>query len=74
MNRAEVAKQVFNDPELLNSLNKIVHPVVEKDFHIWKQEHISFDIVVKEAAILFENGGYKKMDFKKHNVEGGFHA
>ena len=63
LNRDEVAGKVFNDKALLQQLNAIVHPAVERDFIKWTESHSDATIVVKEAAILFENGGYKKMDF-----------
>jgi dephospho-CoA kinase len=63
LSRAEVAGKVFNDKALLQQLNAIVHPAVERDFIKWTESHSDATIVVKEAAILFENGGYKKMDF-----------
>ncbi|NPA37244.1 MAG: dephospho-CoA kinase [Chlorobi bacterium] len=63
LDRAEVAKRVFNNKELLQRLNAIVHPAVEKDFNSWSVQFRDVPFVVKEAAILFENGGYKKLDF-----------
>jgi dephospho-CoA kinase len=60
--KAEVARRVFNDKFLLQKLNAIVHPAVEKDFAKWAAGHSDKPFVVKEAAILFENGGYKKLD------------
>jgi len=62
LNRAEVARRVFNDKDLLQKLNAIVHPAVEKDFAKWAAGYSHEPFVVKEAAILFENGGYKKLD------------
>jgi dephospho-CoA kinase len=62
LNKAEVARRVFNDKFLLQKLNAIVHPSVEKDFAKWAADHSDKPFVVKEAAILFENGGYKKLD------------
>jgi dephospho-CoA kinase len=62
LDRAEVAKRVFSNKELLNKLNSIVHPAVEKDFLKWTKQFGDVPFVVKEAAILFENGGYKKLD------------
>ena len=63
LNRAEVAGKVFNDKILLQKLNAIVHPAVERDFQKWSKNFSDAGFVVKEAAILFENGGYKKMDY-----------
>lgn len=56
-----VASKVFNDKELLEKLNEIVHPAVFRHFDNWvKNQTTSF--VVKEAAILFESGSYKDCD------------
>lgn len=56
-----IASKVFNDKNLLEKLNSIVHPAVGKHFLTWKNQQKS-DYVVYEAAILFEKGGYKKCD------------
>lgn len=64
LNRALIAQQVFSNKDLLNQLNDIVHPAVEEDFNIWvRQQEDTKKYVIKEAAILFENGGYKKCNF-----------
>ncbi|TAJ10479.1 dephospho-CoA kinase [Marinilabiliaceae bacterium JC017] len=62
LDRKKVAERVFNDRVLLDRLNGIIHPVVEKDFENWRNKHAETPIVLKEAAILFECGGYKAMD------------
>lgn len=61
-NRGFVAQQVFNHPELLAQLNRIVHPRVAEDFEIWKDSFQGQSFVIKEAAILFESGGEKQVD------------
>lgn len=61
LNRAFIAKEIFNDKEKLNALNKIVHPAVFLDFEKWKKEQKS-EILMKEAAILIESGSYKDCD------------
>ena len=61
-NRSYVASKVFNDKELLNQLNAIVHPAVFKHFDEWLDNQKS-SFVVKEAAILFESGSYKACDY-----------
>lgn len=48
-NTAYVAQRVFEDPKLLEGLNKIVHPEVAKDILIKKPDFV-------ESAILFESG------------------
>ncbi len=59
--RKFIASKVFSDKELLEKLNKIIHPAVEKDFKDWAKDQSS-TYVIYEAAILFETGGYKKCD------------
>lgn len=61
INRKFVAAKVFNDPELLQALNAIIHPKVQRHFERWLRKQ-SGAYCIKEAAILFENGGYKKCD------------
>lgn len=61
LNRAHVAALVFNDDELREQLNTLVHPAVAKDFKTWAANQSS-NYVIKEAAILFETGGYSELD------------
>lgn len=61
-NRKKIASIVFNDPEKLKLLNQIIHPAVEQNFIIWCANHAQKKYVIKEAAILFESGSYKKLD------------
>lgn len=62
LNREKLSKIVFNNPDKLHQLNKIVHPAVKKHFDNWISQHKKFPLVVKEAAILFESGSYKYCD------------
>lgn len=62
LNRKYVAAKVFKDQYLLEQLNAIVHPRVAAHFENWYHQQDS-PYVIKEAAILFENGGYKECDF-----------
>lgn len=62
IDRPKLAKIVFNNPHKLEQLNKIVHPAVQKHFKDWLKNHNSVPFVIKEAAILFETGGYKQCD------------
>lgn len=61
LDRKYVGGIVFKDAELLEKMNQIIHPEVARHFQGWvqKQEGV---YCVKEAAILFENGSYKKCD------------
>ena len=62
INTSKLAKLVFNNPEQLKQLNKIVHPAVKKHFDNWVLKHKDFPFVIKEAAILFESGSYQYCD------------
>ncbi|MFV5689813.1 dephospho-CoA kinase [Flavobacterium sp. ZT3R25] len=62
LNREKLAEIVFNDPEKLKELNKIVHPAVKRHFDQWVLQHTAAPYVIYEAAILFESGGYKNCD------------
>ncbi|SHJ04589.1 dephospho-CoA kinase [Aquimarina spongiae] len=59
LNRPFIANIVFNDSTQLEKLNAIVHPAVADHFDKWKDRQ-NGNYVIKEAAILFENGGYKQ--------------
>ena len=62
VNRKKLAEIIFNDDVQLAKMNALVHPVVRNEFHKWvKQQNSSY--VIHEAAILFESGFYKLMDF-----------
>lgn len=63
LHRKYVAQKVFNDPALLEKLNKIVHPEVKKHFQEWRAKQ-SYHYVIQESALIFENksqGNYDKI-------------
>lgn len=62
LNREYISSLVFKDKSLLEKLNGIVHPAVKNHFLDWAKTHQHSPYVIKEAAILFENGGYKSCD------------
>ncbi|HPE78109.1 MAG TPA: dephospho-CoA kinase [Draconibacterium sp.] len=62
LNRKMLADLIFNDESLLEKVNNLVHPAVRNEFILWHQKQNS-EYVVHEAAILFESGFYKMMDF-----------
>lgn len=63
--RAQIAKTVFSDAEKLESLEKAIHPAIEK---IWRAEVEEYRIsgekkfVVVEVPLLFEKRLEKKFD------------
>jgi dephospho-CoA kinase len=62
LNRKWLSAQVFNNPEKLELLNSIVHPVVIQDAVDWANTQTSC-YSLKEAALLFESGSYKTLDY-----------
>lgn len=62
LNRSYVANKVFTDKSLLEKYNAIVHPRVFADFELWCAEHSEFPYIIKESALMFETGFYKKLD------------
>ena len=63
LNRKYIAGIVFNDKAQLEVLNSIVHPAVRKDAIEWTDKHQSSAYTLQEAALLFENGAYKSLDY-----------
>lgn len=61
LNRSYIASVVFSNKKALEQLNDLVHPAVEADFLAWCDVQTSL-YVIKEAAILIESGGYKRLD------------
>jgi dephospho-CoA kinase len=61
LDRPELARLIFNDKDLLEKVNSVVHPVVFKYFRKWAADQES-PYSVMEAAILFESGASRMMD------------
>lgn len=62
LNRKYLAGIVFNDPEKLELLNALIHPVTINDAEQWMQQQ-SAPYSIKEAALLFESGAAENLDF-----------
>ena len=62
LNRTKLASLVFADPQKLELLNSLVHPLTIKDAKDWMQAQTS-PYVIKEAALLFESGSVEGLDF-----------
>ncbi|MEB2780371.1 dephospho-CoA kinase [Algoriphagus sp. C2-6-M1] len=62
LNRSFLANTVFSDPKKVKTINTLVHPAVGKDFSDWSSQQTS-PYVLKEAALIFETGGNKTLDF-----------
>lgn len=62
LNKPFLASKIFQDDELRMKVNALIHPIVRQDFSDFASSH-SPGIVFNEAAILFETGAFKTLDF-----------
>lgn len=62
LNKTYLSSLIFNDRKLLELMNSIVHPQVEKDFMGWMKTKDE-KYVIYESALIFETGSYKRNDF-----------
>lgn len=51
--RKFVSEKVFNNKDLLQKLNDIIHPAVRLDFEEWVKKQTKY-LIFKETALLFE--------------------
>lgn len=64
INKAFLASKIFSNSDALRKVNSIVHPAVRKLFLRWAEEkETESPYIIEEAAILFESGAYKDLDF-----------
>ncbi len=62
INREMLANLIFSDDLLMGKVNYLVHPAVRNEFLNWmKLQNSAY--AMHEAAILFESGFYKMMDY-----------
>ena len=62
LNRRYLSDQVFNDSEKIKLLNSLVHPVTLRDADEWMKKQKT-PYVIKEAALIFESGSQKMLDY-----------
>ena len=65
LNRAKMARIVFEDDEKRLLLNSIVHPLVFEFQNRWLADREAEDpdgIAIVDAALMIESGGYKRFD------------
>jgi dephospho-CoA kinase len=63
LNRSKLAGLIFENPELLSEVNRIVHPRVAHDFNEWCTSFTSAPFVIQESALLFESNTFKHFDY-----------
>jgi dephospho-CoA kinase len=61
LDRKYLASIVFSDPEKLEKLNAITHPVTIQHADSWMKEQVT-PYIIKEAALLFESGAAVHLD------------
>ena len=62
LNRAHLAAKVFTNKDKLALLNSIVHPATIADGEQWMRQQTA-PYAIKEAAILFESGSQRYLDY-----------
>ncbi len=61
LQKEKLANIVFNNEVALGKLNALVHPVVKQKFEDWCKGQTA-ELVIKEAAILFESDAHLGLD------------
>ena len=62
IDRKKLADIIFTNQNAISRVNGIIHPAVANRFEKWSLDQMESAYVLQEAAILFETGGYKRMD------------
>lgn len=61
LDRRDLARLIFNQPDLLRRVNEVVHPAVLRNFEEWTSS-VEAPYVIMEAAVLFESNADKTVD------------
>ncbi|MBY6201567.1 dephospho-CoA kinase [Maritalea mobilis] len=62
VDRTVLKTEIKKDPELLNRIEKIVHPLVAEDRKSFLEAHKADNLVVLDIPLLFETGGQGMVD------------
>lgn len=62
VNKEKISAIVFNDPEMLDALNHIIHPRVRNMFSDKLQNVHQDKYAIYESALIFETGFYKNLN------------
>ena len=64
--RARIAAIVFEDAEALAFLEALLHPLVSREYLIWREQLAALDdppaVCVTEVPLLYESGGETRFD------------
>ena len=61
LNKQFVSDKIFNNQNLLKSINNLIHPKVQEDFNLWLTKQ-TYPYVIYEAALIFENSSEHLFD------------
>jgi dephospho-CoA kinase len=61
LDRPGLARIIFNNRDILEKVNTLIHPRVFENYRKWESEQDA-PYTVMEAAILFESGAYRLVD------------
>ena len=61
LNKEFISNRIFNNKDLLISINNLVHPKVNKAYNNWLKEQ-NFAYSIYEAALIFENKSESHFD------------
>lgn len=62
LNASLLAGQVFGNPDKLQQLNAIIHPLVLDDFLQWADQQSDSKYILYESALLYESSFHKHFD------------
>jgi len=64
--RAAIARLVFRDPEKLTFLESLLHPLVSREYLLWREQLAALDdppaVCVTEVPLLYEVGAEERFD------------
>ena len=64
--RERIAARVFKDPEALDFLEKLLHPLVSREYMTWREQLAALPdpprVCVTEVPLLYEVGAEKRFD------------
>ncbi len=63
IDRKKLAAIIFNEEEMLNKVNELIHPLVWSAYQQFLKSRENSPYIIHEAAILIESGFDRNMDF-----------